>query len=632
MVNYKKYIIFWIFIICYAIPYDNLIDVITTNDIHGSIHAQEAYFINPNHPPTIIGGSGFLHYVNNIREELNNDKVLLLDGGNFFQGHPVGIVDSGRTMIEWMNKIGYHAMVPGNYDFLFGLDNLIDLSKKANFSFLAANLFYENNNSLIFKPYQIFEFDDLKIGVIGIVNPNLNNIVLPQNLENVSLKNPVDILRNTISDIEDEVDILILLTSAGVPWDREKVYNNFIANNNDINFNELNAIELGYYATGVDVIVSGGISKGYPKPWYDPHSHVYTFQNYGGGTSFGHFIMQYDNESKLFSGYKSAVTSQSSQTLFMNDFRFDNTAYDWILGVFEKANNKVYQKTNWESSINPDNYNVSGGDRNSSNNWDIPSIDIKENLDIITWNCEFFPTAGDSTIEALSEAVLDLNADIIAFQEIKNRGWFGKLMRLLPDYNYVISQQSSFMDQAIIYKKRDFILSNRLEIFAENDYNFAGRPPLKVDFVYKKNNMNFSLINLHMKCCDSGLKRRIKAANMLYDYIDKELSYNDNIIILGDWNDDLKDEPGEHCFQSFLDDDRFYFPTNDLTYDISKASYPKEPYVSFLDHILVTNAFISKGSYKIDTIPIDRYMGGFDVYETYISDHMPVYLSFPINN
>ena len=205
-------------------------------------------------------------------------------------------------------------------------------------------------------------------------------------------------------------------------------------------------------------------------------------------------------------------------------------------------------------------------------------------------------------------------------------------MELLPDYNYVISQQSSFMDQAFIYKKKDFTLVNRLEIFAENDYNFAGRPPLKVDLVYKKNNMNFSIINLHMKCCDSGLQRRIKAANMLYDYIDEELFYNENIIVLGDWNDDLKDNEGEHCFELFLNDDRFYFPTNDLTYDITKASYPKEPYVSFLDHILVTSSFIDKNSYQVDTIPIDKYMGGFDIYESYISDHMPVYLSFPINN
>ena len=120
--------------------------------------------------------------------------------------------------------------------------------------------------------------------------------------------------------IENKVDILILLTSAGVPWEREKVYNEFIMNQDDVNFNELNAIELGYYASGIDVVVSGGISKGYPKPWYDPHSHIYMFQNYGGGTSFGHFIIKYDDKSRLFSGYKSAVTSQATQTLFINDF------------------------------------------------------------------------------------------------------------------------------------------------------------------------------------------------------------------------------------------------------------------------------------------------------------------------
>ena len=56
-----------------------------------------------------------------------NNKLLLLDGGNFFQGHPLGISDSGRTVIKWMNKLGYHGLVPGNYDFIFGLDNLIDL-------------------------------------------------------------------------------------------------------------------------------------------------------------------------------------------------------------------------------------------------------------------------------------------------------------------------------------------------------------------------------------------------------------------------------------------------------------------------------------------------------------------------
>ena len=132
-----------------------------------------------------------------------------------------------------------------------------------------------------------------------------------------------------------------------------------------------------------------------------------------------------------------------------------------------------------------------------------------------------------------------------------------------------------------------------------------------------------------MKCCDSGLFRRKKAALQLYDYVANQIdNNNENIIVLGDWNDDLKDADGEHCFDPYLKDDRFFFPTWDLTYITSKASYPKEPYVSFLDHIMITNSFLDNKSYTVDTVPMDQYMGSFDRYETYISDHMPIYLSF----
>ena len=103
-------------------------------------------------------------------------------------------------------------------------------------------------------------------------------------------------------------------------------------------------------------------------------------------------------------------------------------------------------------------------------------------------------------------------------------------------------------------------------------------------------------------------------------------------IVLGDWNDDLRDKPGEHCFQPFLEDDRMYFANTPLLNDDSQVSYPKEPYRSFLDHILVTeNLLNSNSNYRIMTIPIDQYMGGFEVYEEYISDHKPVMVGIPLN-
>ena len=204
-------------------------------------------------------------------------------------------------------------------------------------------------------------------------------------------------------------------------------------------------------------------------------------------------------------------------------------------------------------------------------------------------------------------------------------------MSRLPDYNYVISLQASFMDLAIIYKKDQFNFISHTELFSDNDYNFAGRPPLKLDLKHIKSNTVFSVINLHMKCCDSGLKRRQKASKMLYDYI-IDYDLHDNFIVLGDWNDDLKDKENEHCFSPFLNDENYYFVNESIVWDMSQASYPKHPYFSFLDHILVSNTFIDSDKVNnVLTIPMDDYMNGYDIYEKYISDHMPVLLSFNIS-
>jgi len=610
---------------------ESYIDVITTNDLHGFLGEQDAHFMNPNFPPKIVGASALYKYIQDIEKELPNksDDILIFDGGNFFQGHPTGINDSGRTIVEWMNKIGYDAIVPGSNDFLFGYENLLELSSIANFPFLSCNIKYEKTNKLLFKPYEIINIKGLKVGVLGLSNSNIKETVLEKNIKGISIESSLESMNFWVSELSGNVDIIILLTSSGVPWDRDKVYKDFVdlVRSEEIIDKDLNAIELGYYADNIDLIISGGISKGYRTPWYDNNSHTYIFQNYGNGTSFGHFYMNYDFDSKLFTGYKSAVTNSISQTLFIDDFTYDIDMHNWLEEKNKLAINNVYKKLDWDSRINSDDDNFIIDKK--SNNWDFPNINNIDGLDIITWNCEFFPANGSLTIDALSEAIIEMNPDIVAFQEIKKRGWFSKLMLYLPDYDFIISQQSSFMDQAIIYKKDLFDLVSRKELFAENDYFFAGRPPLQCDLLFKDNNQKLSIINLHMKCCDSGLNRRKLAAKQLYDYVKSNLdeSLSNQYIILGDWNDDLKDDVGEHCFDLFMKDGSMFFPTLDITYDLDQASYPKEPYVSFLDHILVSNSLVNGKNYTVKTLPIDDYMGSYSIYEEYISDHMPVLLS-----
>ena len=153
---------------------------------------------------------------------------------------------------------------------------------------------------------------------------------------------------------------------------------------------------------------------------------------------------------------------------------------------------------------------------------------------------------------------------------------------------------------------------------------------------YENIEVPLSLINLHMKCCDSGLQRRKKASEMLYNYIKNEInetSYS-NFIVLGDWNDDLKDDPAEHCFNPFLNDEEFNFLSDLIDDNVNNATYPKEPYVSFLDHIMTTSDFIDYNNDKlyVQTVFIENYIGGYNIYEKLLSDHRPVMFSIPFTS
>ena len=611
------------------------INLVTTNDIHGMISSQTANFMNPQYPPTILGGAAFSKYVDELRDEVNNngEGLLILDGGNIFQGHPLGIADGGYTMIEWMNRIGYDAMVPGSYDFISGAQNLNTLSLTANFPFLFSNLIC-NSCPLIsntIKPYIIREISGIKIGILGVVNSQLTELALAENLSGADADKEVMSIRKWVPEMKSNgAELIILLSSSGVPWNREDEYEKFRSDiiNGKIDENaSLNALQLAYYLEDVDFVVAGGNSKGYWLPWYDPHSHTYVMQGYGGGTEFSHIKLLVDENSHLFMGYETVVDGKASQTLLADDFQSNQEDAKWIENKIEESHATYYSGSISKSSKTQSPKSL------NRNDWDFPNLNKNDSIEIITWNCEFFPHANDSTILALAEAVLDLNADIIAFQELRRTGWFSKLMAYLPEYDFIVSQQASFMDLAIIYKNNMFELVRQIEPFSENDYNFAGRPPLQADLTYNKDGQNIplSVINLHMKCCDSGLARRQKAGQMLYEHLDEHYEEQSNIIVLGDWNDDTKDNPGEHCFEPFFQDDRFYFTTREIAFDINQASYPKEPYVSFLDHIMISKKLLPKESfYDVKTILMGDFMGGYDVYEEYISDHRPVLLSFSV--
>ena len=265
---------------------------------------------------------------------------------------------------------------------------------------------------------------------------------------------------------------------------------------------------------------------------------------------------------------------------------------------------------------------------------DYPEIGQTESLDVITWNIENFPKS-NQTINYVTNIINDINVDIIALQEIENQVSFEQLENnLFGSWTGYRSENSNWGELSYLINHDNVEITHYpYTILDDYEYYFAYRPPYVVEVSF--NEETFIIINVHYKCCgDGNLEqddwdeeyRRQQANHYLKNYIDTYLS-NQNVIVLGDFNDDIS-ESTNNVFSNFLDDtENYYFADIHIAEGPSSNwSFPSWP--SHLDHILITNEIFD--NYNINsafTFKIDQYMGGWNQYDNYISDHRPVVIN-----
>jgi 2',3'-cyclic-nucleotide 2'-phosphodiesterase (5'-nucleotidase family) len=166
-----------------------------------------------------IGGTAnLLGFINRFREEYKN--VLVLNAGDDFQGTPISTITKGRSQIELMNIINPDAMELGNHEFDYGKDALEENLKIARFPVLSANLWDKNKGRHFVRPYIIKNIGRVKVGIVGLITPDLFKLVLRENVKGLEI---LDIDKVTVQYInrlkKDGVDLIIFLTHIGITAD-----------------------------------------------------------------------------------------------------------------------------------------------------------------------------------------------------------------------------------------------------------------------------------------------------------------------------------------------------------------------------------------------------------------------------
>ncbi len=148
------------------------ITILGTSDIHSYIYPWDYKLATGDDD---AGLAKLYSVVKEVRAE--NPNTLLVDNGDTIQGTELSDVykkDDTVThpMMAVMNYMGYDAWTLGNHEFNYGLEVLNRLIKDAEFPVLGANIYNADGTNFV-KPYIVKEVDGVKIGILGMVSPNI---------------------------------------------------------------------------------------------------------------------------------------------------------------------------------------------------------------------------------------------------------------------------------------------------------------------------------------------------------------------------------------------------------------------------------------------------------------------------
>lgn len=108
--------------------------------------------------------------VKSIRAERGEDKVLMLDGGDTWQGSYTCLKTNAQDMVDCMGLLKPDAMV-GHWEFTLGADRVLEIIDSLDYPFLASNIVDLDWEEPVFESTRFFEKGGVKVAVIGQAMP-----------------------------------------------------------------------------------------------------------------------------------------------------------------------------------------------------------------------------------------------------------------------------------------------------------------------------------------------------------------------------------------------------------------------------------------------------------------------------
>ena len=178
------------------------LQILATSDTHGKFDPWD-YAANK------ADASGSVAQQATAIKQCRTRNTLVVDAGDTIQANSAELFlnDDLHPMIAAMNAIGYDIWTTGNHEYNYGMDVLKKVMGQQKAKVLTGNVYAPDGTPLA-DGYTIIKKGTVKIGVIGMVTPNIIRWDA-KNLEGWKVTNPVDESRKIIDKIKNDVDVII---------------------------------------------------------------------------------------------------------------------------------------------------------------------------------------------------------------------------------------------------------------------------------------------------------------------------------------------------------------------------------------------------------------------------------------
>lgn len=167
-----------------------LVQILHTNDIH-------SHFDHVEHDKDKGGYARLKTMIEMYKAQAAEQGIetLVVDAGDFMEGHFYYMAKNGRRSFEMHDRLGYDVSVIGNHDYLMGTDDMDAILRdvKPNFKYIGANFHADSRYKGIkkyVKPFHELTIEGVKVAFLGLTT---DEIVFRWRVYNGGIKKPLKV-------------------------------------------------------------------------------------------------------------------------------------------------------------------------------------------------------------------------------------------------------------------------------------------------------------------------------------------------------------------------------------------------------------------------------------------------------